>query len=337
MAKRIGERNYSLDLLKLIAAYMVVLIHVRFVGDKGAVMQIARFAVPVFFISSGYFCYGNDCDRIRNKLKNILYILIFTVVLYTLMDIAMALTGEGLAAYLSKFTYLKGWLKLVFFNVPFTSTRVWFLYSLVYVYILQMIVCKLKISHKTTCVAGVSLLVINLVVVELLSFFGVSSIAGKTIEVYMTRNFLFTGYPFFVIGMMMSKNKDKLCALSYFVPLGGIVLGAVLALGSLAVAGNNELTLGATVLAVSSFALAMKGTGIKYPKALISIMECNLGIYIFHRPVTMVIDKLLPDDAPALIMNLRPVVVCVLTTLLTLCVRWAVSSIKERKHPVPKG
>ncbi len=337
MAKRIGERNYSLDLLKLIAAYMVVLIHVRFVGDGGAVMQIARFAVPVFFISSGYFCYGNDCDRIKNKLKNILYILIFTLVLYNLMDIAVAVTSDGIGSYLSRYADLKGWLKLVFFNVPFTSTRVWFLFSLVYVYVVQMIVCKLKISFRTTCIAGVALLVINLVVVELLSFFGVSSVAGKTIEVYMTRNFLLTGYPFFVIGMMMSRNKEKICALRCFVPIGGMVLGAVLALGSLAVVGNKELTLGATMIAVSSFALAMKGTTIKYPKVLRSIMECNLGIYIFHRPVTMVIDKVLPDTASALILNLRPVAVCVLTTLLTLCVRWAVSFVKERKQPAPKG
>lgn len=58
-------RNTSLDILKGVAALFVIWIHEQFPGVTGhLVNRIGAFAVPVFFMVSGYF--GQNASR-RNK------------------------------------------------------------------------------------------------------------------------------------------------------------------------------------------------------------------------------------------------------------------------------
>ena len=51
------KKQYNLlDALKIVAAFFVVCIHVHFPGDLGrCVIAVARFAVPFFFMVSGFF------------------------------------------------------------------------------------------------------------------------------------------------------------------------------------------------------------------------------------------------------------------------------------------
>ena len=64
-------RNRTLDMVKAICAYAVVLLHVHFPGSAGIIANVlARFAVPVFFMVSGYFCFrGDDTEFIRTGKK----------------------------------------------------------------------------------------------------------------------------------------------------------------------------------------------------------------------------------------------------------------------------
>ena len=71
-------RNKNLDAVKAVAACFVVFIHVGFPGETGQIIKvIARFAVPFFFMISGYFCYYaeksrgvNCCDAKRYDVKH---------------------------------------------------------------------------------------------------------------------------------------------------------------------------------------------------------------------------------------------------------------------------
>lgn len=52
-------RNRTFDLFKWVAALFVLLLHVPFPGDVGGTVRMfARWAVPFFFMVSGYFTYG---------------------------------------------------------------------------------------------------------------------------------------------------------------------------------------------------------------------------------------------------------------------------------------
>lgn len=51
-----NKRNEGIGILRLICAFLVVCIHIPFPGAIGQFIKaVARVAVPVFFISSGYF------------------------------------------------------------------------------------------------------------------------------------------------------------------------------------------------------------------------------------------------------------------------------------------
>ena len=60
------EKNMTLELIKLFAAYMVVFIHVMFQGEFGVLVDaLARFAGPLFFWVSGFFSYGISTEKIE--------------------------------------------------------------------------------------------------------------------------------------------------------------------------------------------------------------------------------------------------------------------------------
>ena len=67
-----SQKNSTLELIKLFASYMVVFIHVPFYGKYGdAIDAIARFAVPFFFLVSGFYSYQIDCEKIKTSGKAI--------------------------------------------------------------------------------------------------------------------------------------------------------------------------------------------------------------------------------------------------------------------------
>ena len=69
------QRNNTLEIMKLIASYMVILIHFYFKDGFGGVMDaLARFAVPLFFIVSGFYSYQISLDKIKKRIKRIAYI-----------------------------------------------------------------------------------------------------------------------------------------------------------------------------------------------------------------------------------------------------------------------
>ena len=62
--------NYCMDFLKGLACIFVVFIHVKFPGDFGqAVQAIARFAVPFFFMVSGYYYFRPDYQGVIGGVK----------------------------------------------------------------------------------------------------------------------------------------------------------------------------------------------------------------------------------------------------------------------------
>ena len=92
------EINYTLNVMKFLAIFAIIIIHCAYwrLGKKGAVIQaISRFAVPIFFMVSGYFSYFEYRDKAMKKYKvrlnrlikllisaSILYIIFYFFVLH---------------------------------------------------------------------------------------------------------------------------------------------------------------------------------------------------------------------------------------------------------------
>ena len=134
------QKNNTLELLKLFASYMVVFIHVIFSGKIGTVMEtLARFAVPFFFLISGFYSYQIPPQKIKKRIRNVLTLIVLAAVSYTLFNMVLLLsTGDrnDISAYFSQYADFLTLVKLFAFNVPVCSEYLWYLYAALYVYVI---------------------------------------------------------------------------------------------------------------------------------------------------------------------------------------------------------
>lgn len=141
------ERIHSFDFLKCLSLFFVVIVHAQpFLGygflDKlgVAIMTLARFAVPCFFLMSGYILSKKFEDKnqkiyVSKYLKNLISDYGFATVLFLALNIVLVffrLIGlKGLEkAIILNFTGVEGILSLVYFGDAF-SYHLWFFPALI--------------------------------------------------------------------------------------------------------------------------------------------------------------------------------------------------------------
>lgn len=97
-----GQRNQSMECAKMVASFLVVLIHVGFPGALGRdVFAISLFAVPMFLAISGYFSYGAGPKVLGRRIVHILILNVITDVIHLAWNVvATELAGGSSVAYL---------------------------------------------------------------------------------------------------------------------------------------------------------------------------------------------------------------------------------------------
>lgn len=145
------KRYITLDLIKIIAAYMVVFIHVSFPGHFGKVIVcLARFAVPLFFIISGYFSYSKieSCDiyRLRRKIESTGILFFGSIIFYVLAISCVIRKPERIGNWLANGSSLDALQNFIVWNeLPMKEMEhLWFLGALLYCYICAYIFCRKK-------------------------------------------------------------------------------------------------------------------------------------------------------------------------------------------------
>ena len=322
------NRNMSLDVLKLIASYVVVFIHFKFSGLTGdIVVALARFAVPVFFMVSGYFAYSNSTEKLISKMKNIIKIYFWGAVIYICFYGILALYDVGIkGAMWYCILYFNPVLivKFIVFNVPRSSDHLWFLVALIYVYGLHYFVVKWKIKDCVYLWIGVVLLAIHL-----LLGVGLSSM-GIVIPPCVIRNFLFMGYPFYCIGMLIRKNEDLVHKkITHKRAMILILIGVIETVISYFICGENELYIGSVLVAVALLIISLKTKDIQINKKIIKLSQTSTGIYLIHIMVGYSLERIVTADMP-MVKNVFPVLVCIISTFVVLLNE----RIKETKQSV---
>ena len=140
--KKSNQKNLILNVEKLIAAYMVVFIHVSFPGRFGtAIVCLARFAVPFFFIVSGYFSHEkfnqDNIEKIDKKIRTTGLLYLESIGFYLLIVLGMLRNSEQFITWLSAELNYKAIIKWLFFN-KFNNIELehlWFIGALLYCYI----------------------------------------------------------------------------------------------------------------------------------------------------------------------------------------------------------
>lgn len=287
-------RNREIDCLRLVSALFVVFIHICLPETAGEIASAAaRFAVPVFFISSGYFSYRliNDGDMAKLKKRTAHIAVIFAVSLLVYIIGYTILYGiPFLQSFFSNFAMPDVYLKTLVFNLPVTTSlgHLWFLTALIYVYLVTALIIKLRLTKIFKF--------LPLLLIFTLIYFNI--IMGKMqmdVSMLFCRNFLMIGMPFFSIGYCMRKyDWQRIKNINTYIVvvfLAGIVINIA---EFVFLSRNSELYFGSVLIAVSLFALAVyRNSTNSSGKIKFNIPpDLSLYIYIVHILASHATDKL---------------------------------------------
>lgn len=192
-------RNYSLDTLKFICAIFVVFIHT----PQPEIWEIyitplIRCAVPIFFMISGYFTYGKN-NLIHTLYKRIIHLItIFGIVFFFYLSFFLIVNGKDSLEHLSiLFSY-----NFILLNTVPYCMHLWYIAAYIYVLLIMLIVEKYNL-YKCLFLLTPILLLTALVIGKYSEI-----ILGNCYPTNYTRNFLFTGLPFFALGMIVKRAKQ---------------------------------------------------------------------------------------------------------------------------------
>ncbi len=286
------DRNNGLDVLKFFLCFLIICIHVPFPGKLGTFVVIfSRIAVPIFFMISGYF-YENtsSVERLKRQIYKIVKLCLSSSFVYCILY----LLNNDFDAVIELFRNIKVF-DILLFNVNPFKDIFWYLNAILYVIIIEYLLLKIhkiELIKKYDCIFC-CLLIGNLV-------FGVYSknIFARTFEIFITRNFLFCGIPFFIIGKLIRRMTIKFYSIQKCIILC-LLLYIVSFVECLFSKGNGDIYLSTIFLSITIFVIFLQFS-FKNNKIL-DLFEyvgnkLSTTIYIIHPLLITFLNMIIPFE-----------------------------------------
>ena len=220
-----NPRINSIDIARLFAAILVVAIHTQAITwfssySNGNIQILTRVAVPFFFCTSGYFLHKNyinsGCPAVASTFWK-------TAKLYALLSLVYFSV-----IFLSNPTLLhepKKWM-LVDFLFNGSYYHLWYMVGIIYSIAMIYLICKLKLS-KVLLPLAIVCYVIGLLGT---SYYGIDSRLPVLNMLFDSgwflsiRRIFLMGFPFTVLGWVISKRKQKLHISNKHLPLAATLV-----------------------------------------------------------------------------------------------------------------
>lgn len=321
--------NYSLNVAKCLAIFAVICIHCclyKF-GRKGLVIDaLSRFAVPLFFLISGYFSFYPNLERSLDKYKTRAYrlikLLISSMILYFIFYVFVI---RYHSFYDSIYSITLGQIfNALIFNAYTYGPHLWFIGSLIYCYIFYYILGRFKFDYRKLYVLVPILLVSCLMLGEFAAFIGF-----KHIPITYYRNFLFMGLPFFTLGYFIRDKQENLIEiLSNRNLILIMVLSCLLVVIETLNIGKLDLFVGSIIFATALFLWCIKNPDkLNFKIAGFIGGKLYTSIYVLH---WLVIKMLKMYGIKYGYLN--PLIVFILTSLISYVIYEATLLIKAKRN-----
>lgn len=203
------QRNITLDILKVILAILVVLIHLSFLRDKMVLVSqllingICRLAVPIFLVISGYYFVS-----INSKEKLIKWVVRLSI-LYIVWMIVYSYRWIGDFG-----------LKQSIFVIGAGYLHLWYLIGTLFAGILLYFV-----RNKTWLTWSIVLLFLLGYIIQVVVYIGIFS--KDFYDPYFSRNFIFFCFPFMGMGYFLANMKNRNYSPSIWLVIFALVLVVV--------------------------------------------------------------------------------------------------------------
>lgn len=283
-----AKRNNMVDILRLAAAFLIVCLH-NFSGSgvwaSEEIVALSRFAVPLFFLFSGYFSAGFDRRRKFRQFVRILLLAALANLGYLAIELSRQRVAFLIKLRLKELFTPQAWKDLLLFNQSPVSEHLWFLGALAYCLLIDLLLsgCFQRLRHRRAIQWSIAVFLLfgGLTVYHILT-----PRLGGGYPLYAYRNFLFIGRPFFMMGKLFRDSgflKKALPTLLYPVLL---LVFAGMTLAEYALLGVWELYLGSIMTTCLLMHLAvchpLENAG-KFGAALAWMgKNTTLTIYIVH-------------------------------------------------------
>ncbi|MDY2699304.1 MAG: acyltransferase [Lachnospiraceae bacterium] len=270
--------NTTINAFKGIACIGVVFIHIKFPGKLGdIIMVISGFAVPFFFLVSGFYSYNKNSCIIMRRTKKIAKILLCALCFYGIVYFNRGYHQGEVGKYVSNVLTPENLLK-VFFLGDFSlinGTHLWFLHALIWAYIFLYIVDWLGLDRfflKWYVIAIVLLLKESMLFL----------ISIKHISWRYAGNFLFCAIPYLLLGRYLAANISSINKLKNRQIITGIIVGVLFCLMWAKFIYVDDQIVGTVFYSTAIFIFAIKNPQLKLgPFAYIG-ERYSLFIYIMH-------------------------------------------------------
>ncbi len=279
------NRKGGLDVLKAICCFLIVCIHIEFPHPLNHIVTpLARIAVPIFFMITGYF-HTQTIERGKTtiQLKRTLQLLLIANLFYLVFWVAYQLiTKQSILSYLRGLLNKRTLFHFFILNETPLALHLWYLGALLYALAILWLFEK-KCSWKRLYPLIPILLLINVVLGQYADV-----LFGRVISFVWTRNFLFLGIPCVLLGDLFYHTKHKIKNSHLALMCALFTVTTVAEEYLLEMAGSQsprDLYISSIFLAISAFGLA---TNIQTTQGNISKKvayvgsRLSLGIYIIH-------------------------------------------------------
>ncbi len=278
-----NKRNEALDILRTVSMIAVVFLHNVFPGMFGeAFWSLLGFAVPVFFMISGYFMFGTDASLLLKRAKKTAILTLWASLVYILYTL---ITG-GIQKIISDIS-LSALAKWLILNVPALSIplHLWYLYALIYCYLIFAAVVKLGWLDKLSP-CFISLIAVSFCVSTVLPAMGVIQYHDT-----LYRNAFLSGLPFMSIGYEIRKREANIKIKTSFLWGIAIFSGIVTLINQFTPISIGSYTM---VIAIAIFLIAIRSRReVKCHMISIIGQKYSRDVYIYHVMVAYILRNIL--------------------------------------------
>ena len=335
------KQNDKLDLFKGIAIYGVILLHILLPGRVGVAANcLARFGVPLFFLSAGYYSWHLDRRTLARRTARTARLLLWACLAPLCLGCVLAArSGQPVVQYLAgrvTSDTLRDLLLYQLFPLPY-SWPMWFLAALLMIYLLWWALTAVvgpELNYDALSVLAAALLAGHLGLGE------VRFLLGGQVDSLVIRNVWLDGIPFFLLGGWMSEHRDWWERIPGRVLWGGVAAGAALSLLERSLTTFLDLHAGTILMALSLMAVAVNTPEVrhKWLRNTLGLCGRKLTFHIFalHIPIYGILQEWRSDVAAfGWIVErpwLLPFAVALLTTLFALILQGLFASHTLKKE-----
>lgn len=287
------RRNEAIECGRLFAAFCVVFIHVGFSEIsfiKSAVDCVACFAVPYFFVISGYYAYQANEEKAVKQIKNMIKLTAIAMAVYFgwLCFLQGVLSHQSVVELLKSILGEYSIARWIFLNATPPTVHLWYLSAAMYCWIILWVYIKFQgeseRNYKPIYLVSIFLLAIHILLSVNIQAAG-TSVAGN-----IYKNAMFFGFPMFGVGLFLHEYQDRIIEKFHLKNTKLIMITAVGILLSLLQwrgIGSCEMPVGMIFTVSATVLLLQRYPVISGKHAMIAGLIARFGristnIYIMH-------------------------------------------------------